>query len=74
VEAAQKGNLFVSMEAWFDDFASALKHVETGATRIVARDQRTAFLTKHLRAYGGNGKFEQYRVGRVLRNIVSLAG
>jgi hypothetical protein len=70
VEAAKKGELFVSMEAWFDDFSYALKHVQTGATRVVARDEQTAFLTKHLRAYGGNGKFDQYRVGRVLRNIV----
>ncbi len=70
VKAAEKGELFVSMEAWFDEFSYALMDKRTGATRIVARDEQTAFLTKHLRCYGGTGEFDQYRLGRVLRNII----
>lgn len=70
VKAAENGELFVSMEAWFDEFSYALMDKGTGATRIVARDDETAFLTKHLRGYGGTGEFGQYRLGRVLRNII----
>lgn len=68
VEAAQKGEIYVSMEAWFDDFSYAFKDSK-GQVRIVARTPETAFLTKHLRIYGGPGKYEGCAVGRVLRSI-----
>jgi myosin heavy subunit len=58
------------MEAWFDDFSYALKDPATGACQVVARDDQTAFLSKHLRAYGGSGAYGRYRLGRVLRHIV----
>ena len=35
----------------------------------VPREESSAFLTKHLRSYGGSGKYEDYRVGRLLRNL-----
>jgi hypothetical protein len=38
--------------------------------RIIERNEKTAFLTKHLRAYGGKGEFEGSKLGRVLRRIV----
>jgi hypothetical protein len=64
-----KGELSVSMECLFQGFDYAMKS-RSGATRVVARNERTAFLTKHLRAYGGNGRYGDDQVGRVLRNIV----
>lgn len=60
---------FVSMEAWYNDFDYALLNEKTGESKIVARNEKTAFLTKHLRAYGGEGTYQNYRVGRLLRNI-----
>lgn len=62
-----KGQWFVSMEALFRGFDYAIKTAK--GTEIVARNEKTAFLTKYLKAYGGNGKFEDAKIGRVLRNI-----
>ena len=58
---------FVSMEALFNGFDYCLKN--TSETKVVARNEETAFLTKHLRSYGGDGKYDGYKVGRLLRNI-----
>ena len=66
VEIAQ-GKWFVSMEALFHGFDYSIKSAK--GTQIVARNDKTAFLTKHLRAYGGNGTYEGAQVGRVLRQI-----
>jgi hypothetical protein len=55
-----KGEWFVSMECLFKGFDYALKGRD-GSTRVVARNEQTAFLTKHLRAYGGTGKYGEYR-------------
>lgn len=63
-----QGKWFVSMEALFRGFDYAIK--SSKGTEIIARNEKTAFLTKYLRAYGGNGKFEDAKIGRVLRNIV----
>lgn len=70
IEKAQAGEIFVSMEAWFPDFDYGLTDSTTGETKLVKRNEDTAFLTKHLRAYGGSGQYEDYRVGRVLRDFV----
>lgn len=59
---------FVSMEALFNNFDYAM---DDGVTaKVIARNEKTAFLTKHLRAYGGNGVFNNIKIGRVLKNIV----
>lgn len=65
-EKAPKGEKFVSMEAAFDDFDYAL--VKDTEAKIIKRTKDTAFLTKHLRAYKGDGKYNGYTVGRVLRD------
>lgn len=62
-----KGEWFVSMEALFTDFDYAV--AKDGETAIIARNEESAFLTKHLRAYGGDGKYENYRLGRSMKNI-----
>jgi len=64
IRDAKAGKLFVSMEAWFNDYDYQV------GNKIVARNEETAFLDTHLRAYGGTGKYKDVRVGRVLRNIV----
>jgi len=68
IEEIEEGKWFVSMECMFPNFDYALRTSE-GQTKIVAREDASAFLTKHLRAYGGTGKYEGYTVGRLLRNI-----
>ena len=67
-EIEEGGNWFVSMECMFPDFDYALKD-SSGEAKVVKREEASAFLTKHLRAYGGTGKFEGYTVGRLLRDI-----
>lgn len=63
------GTKFVSMECFFKGFDYGLINKETGAYKVLARNAETAYLTKYLRAYGGLGEHENYRIGRVLRNI-----
>jgi len=59
---------FVSMEAFFSGFDYVLSD-GNGVTKLVERNESTAHLTKHLRAYGGSGVVNDYKVGRALRNI-----
>lgn len=59
---------FVSLEAIFSSFDYAMKS-DSGEQKIISRNEKTAFLTKHLRAYGGTGKYDGYRIGRILRNF-----
>jgi hypothetical protein len=62
------GSWFVSMEALFSNFDYAIN--DKTKTRIVARNNQTAFLTKYLKAYGGSGIYGDQKIGRVLRNII----
>jgi chemotaxis protein histidine kinase CheA len=64
----QAGKKFVSMEARFKGFDYAAI-AEDNSMLVIARNEQTSFITKHLRAYGGNGSYEGYRVGRLLRDI-----
>lgn len=64
----EEGKWFVSMECLFPAFDYALQTSE-GQTKIIERNEASAFLTKHLRAYGGEGTYENYRIGRLLRNL-----
>ena len=69
IKEIEAGNKFVSMECLFNGFDYAV--VDPGGKRhILARNDETAFLTKHLRAYGGKGGYEDHKIGRLLRNIV----
>ena len=69
IEANKK---FVSMECLFSNFGYALISPK-GEFSTMARDENTAFLTKHLRRYGGKGEYNGYRVGRLLKNITFSA-
>jgi hypothetical protein len=64
-----EGKWFVSMEALFDSFDYAVQTPD-GENRIIARNEESAFLTKHLRAYGGTGEYENAKIGRLVRNII----
>jgi hypothetical protein len=64
------GKWFVSMECLMASFDYALQDKETGESQIIARNEATAFLTKHLRAYGGTGEYQGKKVGRVLKDFI----
>lgn len=70
ITKAKTGEMYVSMEAWFPDFGYGLINPDTGKTNLIDRTESTAFLTKHLRIYGGCGKYQGYKVGRVLKDII----
>ena len=63
-----QGKWFVSMECLFSGFDYAIID-QKGQSKVVARNDESAFLTKHLRAYGGTGEYEGYKIGRSLRDI-----
>jgi hypothetical protein len=69
IEEIEAGEKYVSMECFFKGFDYGLLNKSTGKYHILARNEDTAFLTKHLRAYGGIGEHENYKIGRVLREI-----
>lgn len=64
----EDGKWFVSMECLFAGFDYALLD-KNGSAKVLARDEQSSFLTKHLRAYGGTGEYEGYQLGRALKNI-----
>lgn len=69
ISEIQDGTKYVSMECFFNGFDYGLIDKSTGEYKVLARNAETAYLTKHLRAYGGLGEHQNYKIGRVLRNI-----
>jgi len=65
----ENGSKYVSMECLFKGFDYGLLNKATNEYKVLARNTDTAYLTKYLRAYGGTGEHENYKLGRVLRNI-----
>ena len=68
ISEIEDGKWYVSMECLFAGFNYALID-EDGNGKVLARNEESAFLSKHLRAYGGEGKYEGYKIGRALSNI-----
>jgi hypothetical protein len=74
VAEIKRGEWFVSMECFFRGFDYGLEYPD-GVQRVVARNEETAWLTKHLLQYGGDGVYVDEKTGaevklsRVLRNI-----
>ena len=68
IEQIEAGNKYVSMECLFSNFGYALISPD-GKFSTLARNENTAFLTKHLKVYGGTGEYEDYKIGRLLANI-----
>lgn len=69
ISEIENGTKYVSMECFFKGFDYGLINKQSGEFKVLARDNNTAYLTKYLRAYGGYGEHENYKIGRVLRNI-----
>lgn len=67
INELSQGKWFVSMEALFTAFDYAV--IEGDVAKVIARNEDTAFLTKHLRAYGGTGIYKDMKIGRLLKNI-----
>jgi len=57
------------MECFFKGFDYGLINKTTGEYKVLGRNEETSFLTKHLRAYGGVGEYQDHKIGRVLRDI-----
>jgi uncharacterized coiled-coil protein SlyX len=68
ISEIEDGKWFVSMECLFANFDYSVLD-NNGNARIITRSEESAFLTKHLRAYGGTGEYEGYKIGRSLRDI-----
>ena len=68
IEEIDGGEWSVSMECVFTDFDYALVDPQ-GQDKILARTEESSFLTKHLRAYGGTGEYEGYKLGRLLKGF-----
>mgnify|MGYP005813770969 CR=1 FL=1 len=68
IEQIEAGTKYVSMECIFRGFDYAVVDPK-GKNHIIARNDETAFLTQHLRSYGGTGAYQDHQVGRLLRNI-----
>lgn len=68
ISEIEEGKWYVSMECLFPNFDYALID-DSGRTNVIPRTEASAFLTKHLRSYGGTGKYQNYQVGRLLRNL-----
>lgn len=68
IEEIEAGEWYVSMECLFRGFDYALTS-SAGEKRFLARNEETAFLTKHLRQYGGSGQYKDFVLGRALKNI-----
>jgi hypothetical protein len=64
----KEGKWCVSMECLFKGFDYAVMTPD-GEMKLIARNAETAFLTKHLRCYGGKGVVDGHKIGRLLRNI-----
>ena len=69
IEEIEAGDKYVSMECFFKGFDYGILTKSTGEYKILGRDESSAYLTKHLRSYGGTGEHEDYKIGRVLRQI-----
>lgn len=65
----EAGTKYVSMECFFKGFDYGLTNKSNGSYKVLARNEETSYLTKFLRAYGGTGEHEDYKIGRVLRSI-----
>ena len=68
ISEIEEGKWYVSMECLFAGFDYALSN-DDGVKKVLARGEESSFLTKHLRAYGGTGEYQGYKIGRALKNI-----
>jgi len=65
IEANEK---YVSMECIFRGFDYGVVSPD-GNNHVVARTEQTAFLSQFLRSYGGEGMYQDHKIGRIPKNI-----
>jgi len=68
IAGIEAGEWFVSMECLFPTFDYGLLS-SSGQQYIIPRNEETAILSKYLARYGGSGKYENYKIGRVLKDL-----
>ena len=68
IEEIENGEWYVSMECLFQNFDYAIVHPVYG-NAYIKRDETSAFLTPHLRSYGGTGYYNGLKIGRALRGL-----
>lgn len=64
-----EGELSVSMECIFSDFDYAIMFAD-GSQKIIKRTDKSAFLSKKLRKFGGEGTYNGAKIGMLMRGIV----
>ncbi len=64
-----KGNLYVSMEAWFDSYDYVVVDDNNMIQKVLAHNKETAFMDQILKVNGGVGRHNGQRIGRGLRDI-----
>ena len=69
VQRVEQGDLFVSMECWFDNYDYGFYTQAGELFDTVARTPGTAFLDGYLRANGGTGRYNNMRIGRALSGV-----
>jgi chaperonin cofactor prefoldin len=69
VQRIEQGNLFVSMECWFNDYEYGLYTQAGDLFDQIPRTPETVFLDGHLRANGGTGRYNGMRIGRALSGV-----
>lgn len=72
IEELKEGEWYVSMETLFNNFDYAVEHPTLGSV-IIPRNEETSHLTQYLRCYGGTGQFQDFKIGRLLRNMTFSA-
>lgn len=69
VQRIEQGDLFVSMECWFDTYEYGLYTQAGELFDQIPRAPETVFLDGYLRANGGTGKYNGMRIGRALSGV-----
>lgn len=63
------GKWHVSVECLFTNFDYLLKS-DNNTYKLIARNEKTAFLSKYLRIYKGSGVYNNQKIARVPRNFI----
>ena len=69
ISKVQAGQYSVSMEAFFPHWDYVLID-SAGKEEFIQRNSKTSYLSKHMKKFGGSGKYDGKVIGQVLRNIV----
>lgn len=75
IQEIEDGLWFVSMECKFSGFDYSVINPD-GEEIVIPRTEDTAFLTRNLRAYGGDGEYHDkandlvYKIGRMMKDII----